>query len=369
MATSMEENPSGIPDTSKDEPSFVTDEESSEEEQEDVMENGGEEGDDDDDGYALLALTKRRIQEQKEKEAEAVPTPSNEEDDTEEEDDESDANGGDGEQEEDEVAENEKDEGVVGENEHEHEDEQVSASDAVQQETSSSPSTSSKDEEKKEYSSGDEGGVRNAAGQIPRKSPDIPEGTHQANAELWALLNQSKKRLGGKAAVLNIDSVAPKSPSRSTSGGSPSQGGGDPSAAAPAPKTQEELLREVLEKKDKNAVTVQESINARRDMDKEDAELRALLDATKKRLALAAEKAKTPEEKAAVKKKMENPYADLDVPEDQKQLLIAMAIAEEAARSGQETFATAELKTEDLSRSIDSFAFLKNKGKKPQQES
>mmetsp|Transcript_5228 Transcript_5228/g.7682 ORF Transcript_5228/g.7682 Transcript_5228/m.7682 type:complete len:367 (-) Transcript_5228:386-1486(-) len=366
MATSMEENPSAVPDTAKDEPSFVTDdEETSEEEQEEVIESGGEE-DDDDDAYALLALTKRRIQEQKEKEDESVPFPPNDEDDTVEED-EGGADGGDGEQEEeDEVAENGKDGGVVDENE--HNDEKVSASDTVQQEISSSPSTSSKDEEKKEYSPGEEGGVPNAAGQLPRKSPDVPGGTYEANAELWALLNQSKKRLGGKAAVLNID-APPKSPSRSTSGGvpgSPSQGG---APSAPAPKTQEDLLREVMEKKDKNAVTVQESINARRDMDKEDAELRALLDMTKKRLALAAEKAKTPEEKAAVKKKMENPYADLDVPEDQKQLLIAMAIAEEAARSGQETFATAELKTEDLSRSIDSFAFLKRKGKNPQQGS
>mmetsp|Transcript_26762 Transcript_26762/g.37734 ORF Transcript_26762/g.37734 Transcript_26762/m.37734 type:complete len:371 (+) Transcript_26762:157-1269(+) len=368
MATSIEEeNPSAIPDASKDkdEPSFVTDDEESseEEEQQEEIENGGEVDDNDDDGYALLALTKRRIQEQKEKEAEEV-SPAN--DDEEEQEEGQEGEGVQKEQEGDDAAE---DGGVVNESEPGENNGKVSATD---NEISSSPSASSKDEEKKEDSSGEEGGAEKksnsvASQQSLRKSPEIPEGTHQANAELWALLNQSKKRLGGKAAILSMDGP-PKSPSRASSGGTAASAQGSPGRApsAAAPKTQDELLKQVVEKKDRNSIAIQESINARRDKDKEDAELRALLEATKKRLALAAEKAKTPEEKAAVKKKMENPYADLDVPEDQKQLLIAMAIAEEAAMSGKESFATVELKKEDLSRSIDSFQFLKNKDFKSQ---
>ena len=190
---------------------------------------------------------------------------------------------------------------------------------------------------------------------------DEPAGRHRdENAELWDLLRQSKNRIQSTRNIIveesDIDEsersagVAVEDDESADEGMSPLTRG---------VKTDQDLREEERQRK----------------FQKENRELWELLQKSKNRLEEAAKAKMKEASKAAAAADMpppavtriENPYKDIDtVPDEaetedaltQKELLMAMAVAEEAARSGKECFETPcreELRTRD----IRSFDFLK----------
>lgn len=178
------------------------------------------------------------------------------------------------------------------------------------------------------------------------------------NAELWALLQQSKFRIQSTRNLVIQESDIDES----ETGAVEDETSVDDEVAKPETspgvvKTDEQRREEERQRK----------------FQKENRELWELLQKSKNRLEEAA-KAKIKEAaKAAAADvvvpaaRIENPYKDIDaVPDEaesedaltQKELLLAMAVAEEAARSGKEVFETPS-KAELRNRDINSFDFIK----------
>jgi hypothetical protein len=197
----------------------------------------------------------------------------------------------------------------------------------------------------------------------PTDDPSPIRRERDENAELWALLRQSQSRVAEtKDLVIDDDS------DEEEDGEAPSAGDDSPKATVAFGHVEPA-----------SAVTTDEDEESKRNFKQENAELWELLAKSKSRLEEAAlqkmkdaEKAAAADEAAPPTKREENPYKDLqslpdEVPDEsdeaaltQKELLLAMAVAEEAARSGKEIFATPS-KEELRTRDIDSFEFLKKK--------
>ena len=191
------------------------------------------------------------------------------------------------------------------------------------------------------------------------------------NAELWALLRQSKTRIEEtKNLVPDIDDTVDEDEEEGNEDNNEDYG----------TKKGKELPSQVTgghedEKKDEES--------SRRNFQKENEELWELLVQSKRRLEEAAlQKAKQAEQAAAADESStfdalkKNPYQEINKLPDQptvdenelsmKELLIAMAAAEEAARSGSETFVSPP-KEILRNRDLDSFEFLKAESQKEQQ--
>ena len=177
------------------------------------------------------------------------------------------------------------------------------------------------------------------------------------NAELWDLLRQSKHRIQSTRNLIVEESDSHLSMNLSTEEDDIAPQGVQ--ATPGVAKTKEELRDEERKRKFQN----------------ENRELWILLQKSKNRLEEAAKAKMREASKAEAANvvtpapivRIENPYKEIDaVPDEaesedaltQKELLLAMAVAEEASRSGKECFATpsrAELRTRD----IRSFEFIK----------
>ena len=210
-----------------------------------------------------------------------------------------------------------------------------------------------------------------------KTSPQGPSSTRrkrQENAELWALLSQTQSRL--EATKDLVEAIEKEDREKDVDGGDDEVENTSDEGEPTSSKTKTEPHED--EKKQE-----EEEIQ-KRDFQQENRELWDLLIESKRRLE-EAEKARqeAEEEKRRPKEKKsqkeENPYAKIDtIPDEpfsdkldeaaltQKDLLLAMAVAEEAARSGRDSFLTPD--REILrERDMDSFAFLKEDREKEQQ--
>jgi len=182
------------------------------------------------------------------------------------------------------------------------------------------------------------------------------------NAELWALLRHSQRRLTEtQSLVENIEKTkAELNYDDSDEETNDNENDDHAENISPAPVSNSTLEFQD-EKKCEDEVE--------RDFEKENQELFELLQKSKRRLDEAArKKAEEAERKATAEEAKRNPYKDLQNISDsiddngendltQKDLLIAMAVAEEAARSGNPYFVTPS--KEDLrSRNVNSFQYL-----------
>mmetsp|Transcript_17555 Transcript_17555/g.26599 ORF Transcript_17555/g.26599 Transcript_17555/m.26599 type:complete len:406 (-) Transcript_17555:10-1227(-) len=329
----------------------------SEEEEEAIADEEG-----DDDGMELLMQARRRMQEQKEKESEVEEHDSDESEYDEESEEESD---------DDEDLESEVEEGV------EHLDLNEKIGDSSQR------SLHSESPIQAQWVSPSKGidKAKSTAGLLPEAENDASNMTalrrrqRDENAELWELLRHSQNRVAETKDLVDKVEKAEQTESgedsdgeldvkentESTPAARDSLEVTDSDAKENSPKFQMED-----EKKSEDEVE--------RDFEEENRELFELLQQSKLRLEEAARKKEEEAEKEAAADERidvkENPYMDLDnlpdAPEDktddedltQKELLIAMAVAEEAARSGTGNFVTPP-KEVLRSRDLASFEFLK----------
>lgn len=364
-----------------------------EEEEEEVPAAKAEEVDMDDD-YALLAMAKQRMADQqaKQKELEQKEQERLAALESEEEDDDNDE--GDG------VTSDDNEDIVEGEKEKEAEQAIVANDDDDNLDDEEMGDESFTIEIEEEF--GDEPHP-NAPDPTPKSSASSPSkrpsssggGQRESfrrqmrdeNAELWALLHQSKSRLEETKSLVaaveerdkeNVDTddededsekpAATAEGEQQRSAGSVKKVDHESSSLQPIPDADEEQQDE---KKDEET--------QKRNFQRENQELWELLHQSKRRLEEAAvQKVKQAEKAAeadsqAVSKRDLNPYKAIESLPDQeddqdaltqKELLIAMAVAEEAARSGRDAFETPSrdvLRTTD----IESFDFLKEKQQKP----
>lgn len=192
---------------------------------------------------------------------------------------------------------------------------------------------------------------------VPDAEEPLRRRQRDENAELWALLQQSKFRIQSTRNLVIEESDIDESETGVTEDETSVDGEAKPEPSDSVVKTDEQRREEERQRK----------------FQKENRELWELLQKSKNRLEEAA-KAKIKEAaKAATADvpvpvaRIENPYKDIDtVPDEaesedaltQKELLLAMAVAEEAARSGKEVFETPS-KAELRNRDINSFDFIK----------
>jgi hypothetical protein len=195
-----------------------------------------------------------------------------------------------------------------------------------------------------------------------------PQRRHRdENAELWALLQQSKNRIQSTKHVIIEESDADEEEDDDDD-----EKEEDSSGAHTNP---DEIKPE---KTKKNAVDDSREEERKRKFETENQELWDLLQKSKNRLEEAARTKMKNSSKEALQDdaalpiipaaRIENPYKDIDsMPDEandaneltQKELLLAMAVAEEAARSGKEVFETPSREELRL-RDIKSFDFLKD---------
>jgi len=203
----------------------------------------------------------------------------------------------------------------------------------------------------------------------------MPEGENQTsirrrqrdeNAELWALLRHSQRRLISKPLVEAEKAVSRDVDSDIDSDSDEETGENDNPVKVSPTEESNTAFNFQDEKKCEDEVE--------RDFEKENEELFELLQKSKQRLEDSArKKAEEAEKEAAAdtgRRLTKNPYKDLqnlpDAEEEnnenksnltQKDLLIAMAVAEEASRSGSVYFVT-PAKDVLRSRDMSSFGFL-----------
>ncbi|KAI2507196.1 hypothetical protein MHU86_7262 [Fragilaria crotonensis] len=302
-----------------------------------VDDNGLEEDDD----LALLAFAKQRLAEQQTKDEEATRRQQQQQhvDDDEEEYEDEEAVEGDFDDDEDRG----EDDKSASESGSEKEDPEAPVS-GESKSAGVDESVSFVSEEKKDDH------VTFAADEPARRQRD-------ENAELWDLLRQSKSRIQSTRNIIVEDSDVDES-ERSTGAAAEEDESADDGVA---PLTQVFKSDQDLREEER-----------KRKFQKENRELWELLQKSKNRLEEAAKAKMKEAAKAAAANdvtpqpvaRIENPYKEIDaVPDEaesedaltQKELLLAMAVAEEAARSGKECFETpskAELRTRDI-RSFD----------------
>eukprot|EP00545_Synedropsis_sp_CCMP1620_P007181 CAMPEP_0119012050 /NCGR_PEP_ID=MMETSP1176-20130426/6047_1 /TAXON_ID=265551 /ORGANISM="Synedropsis recta cf, Strain CCMP1620" /LENGTH=437 /DNA_ID=CAMNT_0006964951 /DNA_START=71 /DNA_END=1384 /DNA_ORIENTATION=- len=351
-----EEDPENFENDEEDEEEEENEDESDDEEEEDATDPGHNDVDMDDD-HALLAMAKRRLAEQQAKQeildqqARAAAAEAEEDDD-------------------DDDHYSEEEDG----------DDQVKPAtnddDGAEEETTSDDDD--EDEQQEENTGNDQKGVdgkQTLSVTIPEPTDDTEGASptrreRDENAELWALLRESQTRVAEtKDMVVVADDD--DSDSEDEDGATP-----EPSSAVESEAVTDDVVDSTAD-----GMTEEENLEeSKRNFEKENQELWELLAKSKCRLEEAAlqkmreaEKAAAADEDLPPRRKSvvdENPYKDIDVLPDeatsgeseealtQKELLLAMAVAEEAARSGKEIFETPS-KEELRTRDIESFEFLK----------
>ena len=304
-----------------------------------------------DDDFALLAFAKKRLAEQQEKEDQQAKEAEEEEDEDDEEEE-------DNEEEED----DEDDDSPVA-TDPVNVDESVAESSNDEQPKSFIVEETPVQEEKKEDSV-----------VAPTDTPSAPRRERDENAELWALLRQSKSRIElTKSMVEEVEKVddGSEAKERATDRDEALEGEDDASEGEDATSEGEDDAKPAASASGYEDDEKEEE--TKRDFEQENRELWALLQKSKSRLEeTALAKMKEAEKAAAADDELPppraaNPYKDIDAVPDhaesddvltQKELLLAMAVAEEASRSGKEVFTT-PLKEELRNRDIQSFDFLK----------